>query len=130
MDTKRLNLGTVRLFDTTSTMRLMSEACSLLFLPSLMKCFDESTMSTLSSSRFAQHHHDGGDARTEENIRRKADNRLNMVVFNQVLTNLAFLAAAEQHTVRQNDGHDAIGTQMVQVMEQERIIRLDFGAMP
>ena len=75
---------------------------------------------------FAQHHHDGGDARTEENIRRKADNRLNMVVFNQILTNLAFLATTEQHTVRQNDGHDAIGTQMVQVMEQERIVRLGF----
>ena len=47
-----------------------------------------------------------------------------MTVLDQILTNLTFLATTEQHTVRQNDGHDAIGTQMVQVMEQERIIRL------
>ena len=49
-----------------------------------------------------------------------------MTVLNQILTNLTFLAAAEQHAMRQNDGHNAIGTQMVQVVEQERIIRLGF----
>lgn len=49
-----------------------------------------------------------------------------MTVLNQILTNLTFLAAAEQHAMRQNNGHNAIGTQMVQVVEQERIIRLGF----
>ena len=47
-----------------------------------------------------------------------------MTVLDQILTNLTFLAAAEQHPMRQNDGHNAIGTQMVQVVEQESIIRL------
>ena len=45
-----------------------------------------------------------------------------MTVLDQILTNLTFLSAAEQHAMRQNDGHDAIGTQMVQVVEQESII--------
>ena len=35
-----------------------------------------------------------------------------MTVLDQILTNLTFLAAAEQYPMRQNDGHDAIGTQM------------------
>ena len=47
-----------------------------------------------------------------------------MTVLDQILTNLTFLSAAEQHAMRQNDGHDAIGTQMVQVVEQKSIICL------
>ena len=41
-----------------------------------------------------------------------------MTVLDQILTNLTFLAAAEQHPMRQNNGHNAIGTQMVQVVSR------------
>ncbi len=84
-------------------------------------------MSTVVIAFLAQHHHDGGNACAEENIRRQTDDCLNMVVVNQIFANCAFFTTTEQHTVRQNDGHNAVVTQMVQVVQQEGIIRLGLG---
>ena len=61
----------------------------------------------------AQHHDDGGDARAEEDVGRKTYDGLDMAVLHQVFSDGAFLAAAEQHAVRQDDAHDAVGAQVV-----------------
>ena len=74
----------------------------------------------------AQHHDDGGDARAEEDIGRKPDDCLNMAVLHQVLANGALLAAAEQHAVGQDDAHDAVGAQVVQIMQKEGVISFGF----
>ena len=74
----------------------------------------------------AQHHDDGGDARAKKDIGRKPDDCLNMAVLHQVLANGALLAAAEQHAVGQNDAHDAVGAQVVQIMQKEGVISFGF----
>ena len=76
---------------------------------------------------FAQHHHDGGDAGAEEDVRGQADDGLNVVVLHQVPANSAFLTTTEQHAMGQYDGHDAVVAQMVEVMQQEGVVRLGLG---
>ena len=76
---------------------------------------------------FAQHHHDGGDAGAEEDVRGQADDGLNVVFLHQVPANSAFLTATEQHAMWQYDGHDAVVAQMVEVMQQEGVVRLGLG---
>ena len=39
----------------------------------------------------------------------------------------ALLIPAEQHAVRQDDGHDAVGLEVEQTMEQECVIRFGLG---
>ena len=73
---------------------------------------------------FAQHHHDGGDAGAEEDVRGQADDGLNVVFLHQVPANSAFLTATEQHAMWQHDGHNAIITQVIEIMQQEGIISL------
>ena len=51
MGTRRLNLSTVAFVVTASTIRLMSLARSLLFLPSFTKCLEASTTKTSLDSR-------------------------------------------------------------------------------
>ena len=50
-----------------------------------------------------------------------------MAVLHQVLANGALLAAAEQHAVRQDDAHDAVGAQVVQVVQQKGVVGLGLG---
>ena len=76
---------------------------------------------------FAQHHHDGGDAGAEEDVRGQADDGLNVVILHQVPANSAFLTTTEQHAMGQYDGHDAVVAQMVEVMQQEGVVRLGLG---
>ena len=75
----------------------------------------------------AQHHNDGGNARAKENVGGQTDDGVNMVVLNQIFADRAFLTAAEQNTVGQNDGHNAIRLDMVKVVQQIGIVRLTLG---
>ena len=66
----------------------------------------------------AQHHNDSGNACAKENVSGQTNNRLNVVVLNQISTNLAFAftltirptqrVTTEQNAMRQNNGHNSI----------------------
>ena len=85
-------------------------------------------ISTSSRSRFlAQHHNDGGNARAKENVGGQTDDGVNVVVLNQIFADRAFLTAAEQNTVGQNDGHNAVRLDMVKIVQQKGIVRLSLG---
>ena len=71
-----------------------------------------------------EYHDDGRDAGAEEDVGGKPDDRLNMVVLHQVFTDGALLTAAEQHAMGQNDAHDAVGAQVIQIMQKEGIVGL------
>ncbi len=75
----------------------------------------------------AEHHDDGGDTGAEKDIGRKPDDCLNMAVLHQVLANGALLAAAEQHAVRQDDAHDAVRAQVIQVVQQKGVVGFGLG---
>ena len=49
-----------------------------------------------------------------------------MTILHQVFANGALLATTEQHTVGQNDAHNAVGAQVVQIMQKEGVISLGF----
>ena len=51
-----------------------------------------------------------------------------MAVLHQVLADGALLAAAEQHAVGQDDAHDPVRAQMVQIMQKEGVIGFGFGS--
>ena len=74
-----------------------------------------------------QHHDDGGNACTEENIGGQTNDSVDIVVVNQIFANRTFLTATEQNAVRQNDGHNALVADVVQVVQQESIVRLALG---
>ena len=79
----------------------------------------------------AQRHNDSRNTCAKENVGRQANNRLNVVVLNQIAANLAFALAlaiwptqrvtTEQDAMREDNGHDTIRFYMVQVMKQECI---------
>lgn len=73
-------------------------------------------------------HDDGGDARAEEDIRREADDGFDVVILDEVPPDLPLPftvgIAAEEHAVRQDDGHDAVGLEVVQVVQEEGVVRL------
>lgn len=69
-------------------------------------------------------HDDDGDAGREEEVRRQADDRLDVVVLDEVLADLFFGAAAEEDAVWQDDGHDAVRLDVVETVEQEREVGL------
>ena len=75
-------------------------------------------------------HDNGGNAGAVENIRWQADNGIDMVFLHQVPPDFPFFIAPEKNAVRKDDGHNAIGFQVVQVMEQEGIVRLRFRCQP
>ncbi|MNO02158.1 hypothetical protein D3C81_2224790 [compost metagenome] len=64
-----------------------------------------------------EHEDDGWDASAEEDVGRQADYGFEVVVLDQLFADDAFLSAPEQHAVRQDDGHDAVGLQVVQVVQ-------------
>ncbi|MNJ58889.1 hypothetical protein D3C77_545460 [compost metagenome] len=74
-----------------------------------------------------QHEDDGRDTRAEEDVGRQANDGFEVVVLDQLLADDAFLTASEQHAVRQDDGHDAVGLQVVQVVQQEGVVGLGLG---
>ncbi len=49
-----------------------------------------------------------------------------MTILHQVFANSALLATTEQHTVGQNDAHNAVRAQVVQIMQKEGVISLGF----
>ena len=75
----------------------------------------------------AQHHNDGGNASAEEDIGRETNDRINIVFLNQVAADLTLLAAPKQYAMGQNDGHDTVGLEMIEIMKQKGIIGLAFG---
>ena len=74
----------------------------------------------------SKHHDDGRNARTEEDVGREPDDSLDMTILHQVFANGAFLATTEQHTVGQNDAHNAVGAQVVQIVQKEGVVSLGF----
>lgn len=44
-----------------------------------------------------QYHDNGGNARSEKNVGRKADNGIYMILFNQILTDIPLFAAAKKN---------------------------------
>src|ERR1043166_4447195 len=52
-------------------------------------------------------------------IRGKADDRIDVAVFDQLCANLLLGAATKEHTVRKDDGHDTLILQVVEAVEKE-----------
>jgi hypothetical protein len=77
--------------------------------PVLCEQVEASTISTLplrsAGLRLAQHEDAGGKAGAVEEVGRQADHRLDQVVLQQVLADLALDAAAEERALRQHHGH-------------------------
>ena len=71
-----------------------------------------------------QHHNHGGDAGSVEDVGGEADDGVDVVLFNQIPADFSFLAAPEENAVRKDNGHDSVGSQVVQIVQQERIVRL------
>ena len=71
-----------------------------------------------------EHHDDRRDPGPIENIRRQTDDRIDMVIFDQIFADFSFFSSSEQDSVRKYDRHDPIRFYMEQVMQQECIICL------
>ena len=69
-----------------------------------------------------EHHDDGWDAGAEEDIGRQANDRVDVVLFDQVLSDRLFQTTTEQDAVRQDNGHHAVGLEVEEVMEQEGVV--------
>ena len=75
---------------------------------------------------FLQDHDDGRDAGSEEDVGGKPDDGVDVVLLDEVLPDFPFLATPEQNAMRQHDGHDAVGLQVKQVVEQKGEVGLRF----
>ena len=71
-----------------------------------------------------QHHDDGRDPRTEEDVRRQSDDGINVVFLDEILPYRPLLTTAKENAMRQDNRHDAVGSQMVQIVQEKRIVRL------
>ena len=69
-------------------------------------------------------HDDRGDAGAVEDVGGKPDDGVDVALVQQPLADLRLLAAAEEHAVGQDDRHNAAGKQVVEVVQQEGVIRL------
>ena len=63
------------------------------------------------------------DAGRVEQVRRQADDRIDMPVVKKLAADLLLCAAAKQHAVRQDDSHHAVVLEIVKSVQQEREIR-------
>ena len=52
------------------------------------------------------------------------------VVFDQVLADLALFTAAEQNSVRQNDCHNAVRFDMIEIVQKKSVIGFPFRREP
>ena len=68
-----------------------------------------------------------GLARVFVELFRQADDGLEVIVLDQLLADHALFTTPEQHAVRKHDGHDAVGLQVVQVVQQEGVVGLGLG---
>ena len=57
------------------------------------------------------------NTRAEENICGKSDNSVNMVFFDKVSSNLFLFATSEENAVRQNDSHNTVWLNMIEVVK-------------
>ncbi|OQA28864.1 MAG: hypothetical protein BWY58_00140 [Chloroflexi bacterium ADurb.Bin344] len=73
-----------------------------------------------------QYHNNGRDARPEENVRGQTDNRVNVIEFQKLFANLPLRITSKKNAVRQNNRHNAIRLEVIEIMEQKGIIRLGF----
>ncbi len=75
----------------------------------------------------AEEEDDGGDAGAEENVGGQADDGFDVVIFDEVFADSAFFAAAEENAVGEDDGHDAVRFEVVEVVEEEGVVGLGLG---
>ena len=68
---------------------------------------------------FFNHENAHRDPGRIEQVRRQADHRVDMTIFEQLLADGFFLAAAEQHAVGQDDRHHALIFEVVKSVQQE-----------
>src|SRR3546814_8832896 len=72
-----------------------------------------------SSDLLLEHQDADRDAGGIEQVGRQANHGVYVAVLEQLGADVRFLAAAEQHTVREDDGHHAVVLQIVQPMKEE-----------
>ena len=75
-----------------------------------------------------QHHNERRNACAEEDVGWKTDDGIDIVFLYEVGADLLLLASTEQHAVRQYDCQNAIGFQVMKLMEQEGIVCLRLGS--
>ena len=75
-----------------------------------------------------QHHDERRNACAEEDVGWKTDDGIDIVFLYEVGADLLLLASTEQHAVRQYDSQNAIGFQVMKLMEQEGIVCLRLGS--
>ena len=101
--------------------RLLQDVLRLVFLEGLGGVDEEDVASC---AVLREDHDDDGDAGREEEVRRQADDRLDVVVLDEVFADLFLGAAAEEDAVWQDDGHDAVLLDVVEAVEQEGEVSL------
>ena len=78
----------------------------------------------------SQNHDDCRNAGAKENIGRKPNDRIDVVLVDQILSDRALFTAAEQHAVRENNRHDAVRLQVIEIVKEEGVVRLALRRQP
>ena len=80
---------------------------------------------------FAQNDDNRRDTGAKENVGRQSDDGVYMVVFNELFADGAFRTVArcstEKHTMGQDNGHDPIVLEVIEIVKQESIVCLTLG---
>ena len=80
---------------------------------------------------FAQDDDNRRDASAEEDVGRQSDDGVNVIVFNELFADGAFRTvvrcSTEKHTMGQDNGHDPIVLEVIEIVKQESIVRLTLG---
>lgn len=122
-----------------------TEAVLLALLDKTLAGIDDEN--ALITAVFLQDHDERGDARSEEDVGRQADDGVDVVFLNELGANLSFSLSiftlvgrqesavgrteawgltTEEHAVGKDDGEDAIGLEMMEFVEEEGIVGLRF----
>ncbi|CAB0686084.1 hypothetical protein FRC0061_00747 [Corynebacterium diphtheriae] len=74
-----------------------------------------------------EHHDDCRDTGAVEDVGRQANDGVDVVGLDEIAADVGLRAATEQHAVRQDDGKDAVGLDVEQLMQQEGVVGLGLG---
>lgn len=81
-------------------------------------------------SAFLEHDYADGDTCGVEEVARKADDAVDIIIGDELLTDGSLSPATEQDTVRENNGHRAAVAQIVKAVQQKAKSAALLGATP
>ena len=103
-----------------------SQTVLILCLFELARCVDEQDILSLAS--LLEHENDRRNTRAVEDVRGQPDHGIEIIlILYDRLSDHALSCSAEQHAMRKHDSHSAAILQMVQAVQNERVISLGLG---